>query len=157
MSWMPVIAPVLVGAGEGGLDLARHQLRRRVADEVADVGDRVRGRVEDLVGGDAGPGVAGHVADRVAAALARGEPGLGDHLDQVLHVAQRHVVDLDVLAGRDVTLVQRRPALDDVGEGVHLVGRDTAERKLDPDHLDVGLALPVDALFQAEPDELVLG
>ena len=29
---------VLVGAGEGGLDLARHQLRRRVADEVADVG-----------------------------------------------------------------------------------------------------------------------
>ena len=34
--------PVLVGAGEGGLDLARHQLRRRVADEVADVGGRRR-------------------------------------------------------------------------------------------------------------------
>ena len=61
---------VLVGAGEGGLDLARHQLRRRVADEVADVGAGVGRRVEDLVGGDAGPGVAGDVAHRVAAALA---------------------------------------------------------------------------------------
>src|SRR6202012_2071929 len=90
--------PVLVGAGEGGLDLARHQLRRRVADEVADVGGDVRGRIEDLVGGDAGPGVGGDVADGVAAALARGEPGGGDDLDQLLHVAQRHVVDLDVLA-----------------------------------------------------------
>ena len=67
--------PVLVGAGEGGLDLARHQLRRRVADEVADVGAGVGRRVEDLVGGDAGPGVAGDVAHRVAAALAGGEAG----------------------------------------------------------------------------------
>ena len=84
MSWMPVIARSLVGAGEGGLELARHQLGRRVADEVADVGAGVGGRVEDLVGGDAGPGVAGDVADRVAAALARGEAGLGDLAQQQL-------------------------------------------------------------------------
>ena len=96
--------PVLGGAGERGLDLARHQLRRRVADEVADVGGAVGGRVEDLVGGDAGPGVAGDVADRVAAALARGEAGFGDLAQQQLGVAQRHVVDLDVLAGGDVAL-----------------------------------------------------
>ena len=149
--------PVLVGAGEGGLDLARHQLRRRVADEVADVGAGVGGRVEDLVGGDAGPGVAGDVADRVAAALARGEADGGDLADQLLHVAQRHVVDLDVLAGRDVALVERRVALDHVGEGVHLLRRDAAERQLHADHLHVGLALAVDALFEAEADELVLG
>ena len=37
---------VLVGGRERGLHLARHQLRRRVADEVADVGGRVRGDVE---------------------------------------------------------------------------------------------------------------
>ena len=112
---------VLVGAGEGGLDLARHQLRRRVADEVADVGAGVGRRVEDLVGGDAGPGVAGDVAHRVAAALARGEAGLGDLAEQRLHVAQRHVVDLDVLPGRDVALVQRRVLLDHAGEGLHLL------------------------------------
>ena len=148
--------PVLVGAGEGGLDLARHQLRRRVADEVADVGAGVGGRVEDLVGGDAGPGVAGDVADGVAAALAGGEAGLGDLAQQRLHVAQRDVVDLDVLARRDVALVERRVLLDDAGEGIHLVRGDAAVGKLDADHLDVGLALPVDALFEAEADELVL-
>src|SRR5262249_53509672 len=94
-----------VGAGEGSLDLARHQLRRRVADEVADVGVGVAGRVEDLVGGDAGPGVAGDVADRVAAALARGEAGVRYLPQKQLGVAQRHVVDLDVLPGGDVAFV----------------------------------------------------
>ena len=42
---------VLVGGGERGLDLARHQLRRRVSDEVADVGTGIGGDVEQLVGG----------------------------------------------------------------------------------------------------------
>ena len=53
-------------------------------------------------------------------------------------------------------LFERRVLLDDAGEGLHLLGRDAAEGKLDPDHLDVGLALAVDALFEAEADELVL-
>ena len=75
----------------------------------------------------------------------------------VCHVAQRDVVDLDVLARRDVALVERRVLLDDVGEGVHLLGGDAAEGKLDADHLHVGLALAVDALLEAEADELVLG
>src|SRR6185437_8109993 len=66
------------------------------------------------------------------------------------------MVDLDVLPGRDVAFVQRRQFLDDLREGVHLLRRDPAEGKLDADHLDIGLALPVHALFQAEPDELVL-
>ena len=149
--------PVLVGAGEGGLDLARHQLRGRVADEVAHVGAGVGRRVEDLVGGDARPGVAGDVAHRVAAALARGEADGGDLPQQRLHVAQRDVVDLDVLAGGDVALVERRVALDHVGEGLHLLGGDAAERQLHPHHLHVGLALAVDALLEAEADELVFG
>ena len=42
-----------------------------------------------------------------------------------------------------------------LGEGVHLLGGDAAEGKLDADHLHVGLALAVDALFEAEADELV--
>ena len=63
-------------AVEGGLDLARHQLRRGVAHEVAHERARVGRRVEELVGADAGPRVGGHVAHGVAAALAAGEPGL---------------------------------------------------------------------------------
>ena len=66
-----------------------------------------------------------------------------------------HVVDLDVLAGGDVALVQRRVALDHVGEGLHLVRGDATEGKLYPHHLDVGLALAVDALLEPEADELV--
>ena len=64
---------VRVRPREGRLDLARHQLRRRVADEVADVGAGVGRRVPQLVVADAGPRVGGHVADGVAAALAAGE------------------------------------------------------------------------------------
>jgi len=67
------------------------------------------------------------------------------------------VVDLDVLPRGDVAFVERRELLDHVGERVHLVRRDPAHRQLDPDHLDVGLALAVDALLEAKAYELVLG
>ena len=61
---------VVVGRGEGSLELAGHQLADVVADEVPDVGAGVRRRVEGLAFADPGPGVAGDVAHRVAAALA---------------------------------------------------------------------------------------
>ena len=99
-----------LGAGEGGLDLARHQLRRGVADEVAHVGADVLRRVEDLVLADAGPRVGRDVADGVAAALAAGQAGVRDLADQLGHVAQRDVVDLEVLARGEVRLVERRVA-----------------------------------------------
>ena len=142
---------------ERGLDLPRHQLRRRMADEVADVCDRVLGRVEGLVGRDSRPGIAGDVADRVAAALAARQAGRGDLADQLGSVGQRDVMHLDVLAGRDVALVERHVLLDDGRERVHLIRRDAAERQLHADHLHARLALPVDALLEAEADELVLG
>jgi hypothetical protein len=148
---------VLVGRGERRLDLARHQLRRRVADEVADVGAGVGRDVEELTLGDAGERVAGDVADGVAAALAGGEPGVGDLLDQLRRVGERDVVDLDVLARGDVALVQGRVLLDHRGERVHLVRGDAAHRQLRADHLHVRLALAVDALLEAEADELLLG
>jgi hypothetical protein len=56
-----------------------------------------------------------------------------------------------------VALVERRPLFDHIAEGVHLLGGDATERQLHADHLDVGLALAVDALFQPEADELVFG
>ena len=72
-------------------------------------------------------------------------------------VAQRDVVELDVLARGDVALVERGAALHHLREGLHLLRRDAAEGQLHPDHLDVGLALAVDALLEPEADELVLG
>src|SRR3954449_2332981 len=67
------------------------------------------------------------------------------------------MVDLDVLAGRDVALVERRELLDRVCEGLHLLRAYSAVGELHADHLDVGLALAIDALLQAEADELLLG
>ena len=66
------------------------------------------------------------------------------------------MVDLDVLTGGDVALVQGRVLLHHGGEHVHLVGGDPAHRQLDAAHLDVGLALAVDALLEPEADELGL-
>jgi hypothetical protein len=128
-----------------------------VADEVACVGGRVRRQVEELVGRDAGERVARDVADGVAAALAGGQAGLGRLADQGRSVLERHVVELDVLARRDVALVERDPLLDHVGEHLHLLRRHAAHRQLDADHLDVGLALAVDALLEAELDEFLFG
>ena len=156
-SWISGDRAVGVARAEGRLHLAGHQLGGRVADEVARVGRRVGGDVEGLVVRDAGPGVAGDVADRVAAALAGGEAGLADLPDELGGVGEGDVVDLDVLAGGDVALVERRELLDRVGEGLHLLGADAAEGKLHADHLHVGLALAVDALLEAEADELLLG
>ena len=147
---------VLVGGGEGRLHLARHQLGGGVAHEVAHVRAHVGRGVEELALADAGPGVAGHVADGVAAALARGQVGVAEHADRLGGVAQRDVVQLDVLARGDVALVERGPALHHLREGLHLLGRDATEGQLHPDHLHVGLALAVDALAEAELDELVL-
>src|SRR5215212_289348 len=65
-------------------------------------------------------------------------------------------MDLDVLAGGDVPLLERRVLLDHVSEHVHLLGCDAAHRQLDAAHLDVRLALAVDALLEPEADELVL-
>ena len=146
-----------VARREGGLHLPGHQLRGRVADEVAGIGRRVGGDVEGLVVGDAGPRIAGHVADRVPAALAGGEAGLADLTDELGGVGEGDVVDLDVLPRGDVALVERRELLDRVGKGLHLLRADAAERQLHADHLHVGLALAVDALLEAEADELLLG
>ena len=142
-------------AVEGGLDLARHRLRRRVAHEVAHVRARVGGEVEQLVLGHARPRIACDVAHRVAAALAAGKARLAQLADQLLGFQQGHVVHLDVLARRDVALVQRHVLLDHIGERLHLLRGDPPEGKLHADHLHVRLALAVHALLQAKLDELV--
>ncbi len=126
-----------------------------MTDEVAHVRARVGGQVEQLVRGHARPRVAGHVPHRVPAALAAGEPRLAELPDQLLGLEQRDVVHLDVLARRDVPLAQRHVLLDHLGERLHLLRRDAAEGELHADHLHVRLALAVDALLEAELDELV--
>src|SRR5918912_695881 len=146
-----------VAGCERHLELARHRLADLVAHEVADEGGGVRGDVERLVVADAGERVAGDVADGVAARLARRESRPTDLVQDLGRILGRYVVELDVLARRDVALAERRVALGDVREGLELLRGDAAEGKLDPDHLDGGLALPVDPLPEAEGDVLLRG
>ena len=65
------------------------------------------------------------------------------------------MVQLDVLPRRYVTLAQRHVLLDHVRERLHLLRRDAAEGQLHAHHLHVRLALSVDALLEAELDELL--
>ena len=144
-----------LGAGERHLELARQQLRQRVPHEVAHEGAGVGRGVVDLVVADAAPRVAGDVAHGVAAGLAGRQPGVAQHANGHGRQRQRHVVILHVLARGDVALLERGEPLGHFGEGVELIGRDAAERQLDADHLDVGLALPVDPLLQPKAGEQV--
>jgi len=128
-----------------------------VAHEVAHVRAGVWRHVEQLILRHPRPWIAGHVPDRVAAALAARQPRLAELADRLLHFGQRDVVHLHVLPGRDVALVQRHVLLDHIRKGLHLLRRDPAEGQLHADHLHVRLALAVDALLEAELDELVFG
>jgi hypothetical protein len=145
-----------LGCGECRLELARHHLGRRVPDEVPDVGGRVGGDVEGLVCGDSRVRVAGDVAHRVSAALTRGQTGLGEHAQGLRRLGGRDVMKLDVLPRRDVSLFERRESLGDLGEPLHLLRAHAAKRQLHADHLDLGLALPVDPLLEPERDVGVL-
>ena len=64
--------------------------------------DSDTGDVEGLVGGDAGIGACRDVADRVAARLARRQPGLGEAPHDVLDVVELQEMELEILPRRDV-------------------------------------------------------
>ncbi len=146
---------VLIGRRKRGLHLPRHRLGDRMADEIADVGAGVRGDVEQLALERARSRVARHVAHRVAAALPAAQAGVSEVADQLGRLREWDVVHLDVLPRGDVALLQRDVLLDPRRERIKLIWCDAAERKLDPDHLHIRLALSVDALLEAELDELI--
>ena len=115
----------------------------------------VRRDVEPLVGGDAGVRAGGDVAHRVAARLARRQPGVGEATHRRLDVVQLDEMELDVLPRGDVAEAAR-VALADVGQRVELIAGEDALRNLDPQHLRVfGLPLAVGAAHQPEGAPLV--
>ena len=56
-----------------------------------------------------------------------------------------------------MALLERRALLHHLAEHLHLLRRDPAEGELHADHLHVGLALAVDALFEPEADIPIVG
>ena len=66
-------------------------------------------------------------------------------------------VDLQVLTGGDVALLERCVLADDVAERFEVPGGERAAGDLDAHHLHVRLTLAVDAPDEAVHDELLLG
>ena len=151
------LATVRRAARKVDLELPRESLSQRVAQEVAIGGLGPRGDVEDLVRAGTCKMARLHVANRVTARLAAGEPDRHQLSQEVGDPLQLDVVELEVLPGGDVTPA---PAVlvGDVGQHVELARGELARRCLDPDHL-VGpaLALPVNAVAEPEDTKGVLG
>ncbi len=139
---------VVVGGGEGRLELAGELLRNLQAEAVHGDGLGVGRDVERLVGADAGEVVGGDVANGVAAGLARRQADRRQQAHDRRRVGQLDVVELEVLAGGDVADLAGGEGLGDVGQHLELGGGEAAVGDLDADHLDVGLALTVNAVLQ---------
>ena len=145
---------VVAAAGERDLELARHRLADRVAQEVArdrlSIGRDVEGRAV----AHAGQRARGHVAHRRAARLLGGEADLVELGHHFGGARELHEVELHVLARGDVPEAAR-VLVGDVGEPVELRRGQDPLRDLDADHVDVGLTLTVGAAAEAIDLELV--
>ena len=115
-----------------------------MAQEVARERLGVCSGVEDFVGCDSPERAGDHVAHRVPSGAGGRYPRLGKSPNGELDVSRPHEVELEVLAGRDVPEAPGEAGRG-VGQGAQLVGRHGSLRKLDPQHVDSVLPLPVDA------------
>ena len=145
---------VFDGAVEGDLELARQgdELGVEGAPLANDLGKRAR--IDDLVRRHAGELVGRGIADAVARGLDRVHFHRSQVGQDVRGLFQVDPVELDVLAGREVTIAAVVLARD-VGEHAHLRSRQQAVRHGDAQH--VGMALHVQAVLQAQRQEFFFG
>ena len=120
-------------AGEGHLELAPEVLGVGVSQQEPRGGPRVGRDVERLIGAHAGQGARGDIADAVATGLACRDAHGRQPPHEGGRVVDVHVVQLDVLPGRDVADAVA-VLLGDIGERVHLRRIQPAEGDLDPLH-----------------------
>ena len=144
----------MIGAArEGSFELAREVLRQRMPHRIAHVGGQIGGNVEKFIGADAGLGRCNHVSHGVGAGLPRAQAHLAQNLHGLSAVFQGHVVQLDVLPGGDVTLLQRRVLLYDLAKALQSLRREHTPGDFYAKHLRIGLTLAIDSLVQPESHE----
>jgi hypothetical protein len=96
------------------------------------------------------------VSHGIRAGLTRGQPHGGHQTHHLGDVFEFHEVQLNVLPCRDMTHAGGIP-VGQIGHLPQLIGRQPAERNLDPHHLDTRLPLAVNAILQPEGLEDVGG
>ena len=134
---------------DGDLELARQREVERIEEEVVVDGEDVGCDVERLVWMDARIGAARDVANAVGAGAARADADGEQRLVHVDDLLERHPVDLDVLARRDVRDAAAI-AVGDVGHDVELLRGEQAPGNLDALHVAGVVELVVQAV--GEPD-----
>ena len=114
-----------------------------LAGQVARAGRTQQGRldgihqgpgVDDLLGVDAGQGIAGDVARVVVARLAAGEANALQRRHQGRHVFEQQAPQLDVLAGGEVGTAVLAAAVDHISQHRQLLGADHAIGQAQPHH-----------------------
>ena len=124
-----------------------------MAHAKAHIGGEIRRRVKDFLPADPGGGRPHHIAHGVAAGFPGGQPHFAQQPQHFGGLFQRNMMQLDVLAGSDMPLLQRSVAFRNVAETVQHSGGHNAAGQLDADHLHFGLTLPVHPLPQPERRE----
>ncbi len=141
-------------AVDGDLELARQKrefgMERRPLPH--DFG--VRARVGDLVMRDAGEMVGRHIANAVSRGLDRVHLDARELGQNVGHILERRPVELEILAGGEMTVAAVVIARD-LGQLSHLARVENAVRDRDAQH--VGVKLQVEAVHQPMGAELLLG
>ena len=141
-------------AGKRDLELARQAVGQLLVQKRQRQPPGVGLHIEGLLGMNAGQRARRDVADRVVAGFARGQADIGQQMQGVGNLRQRHKVKLHVLARGEVAFAAGA-LVGDGGQLPHLTGGEQAARDLGADHLDAVLALAVDAAAEAEGPELV--
>ena len=97
-----------------------------------------------------------HVADGVVAGFARGQPDIGQQMQQVRNLRQRHKVKLHVLAGGQVAFAAARSRRQRAPSCRICAAVKQAAGDLGADHLHAGLALAIDPAAEAMRPELIV-
>src|SRR5215472_2479442 len=105
--------------------------------------------VEFFFTANSGERASGHVANRVAASFARGEPDAFQFAQYPGDIFDCDPMVLNVLTRGDVAH-GARVFLGDIAEFGELLSREAAAGQLDADHVRVGAANAVDAVLQAD-------
>ena len=140
----------MIGAGcDRVLVLPRQIAILPVAVEEAHALVNRRPDVKQLLRVDPRHRAAGDVPQVVAAAAGQPEARLLERLEDRRHRSEADVMELNILARGDMT-DPCRIGLRNIGDRAHLLGIQTSEGDLDPDHLHAGLALTIDAVLEPE-------
>ena len=144
---------VMLGGGDRNLELARQEGEFRMEGRPLPDDLAPGARVQHLVLRRARKMIRGRITDTVAGGLDRMHLDFGELVQHIRNILQRHPVELDVLARREVAKAAVIIARN-LGKAPQLHRRELAIRNRDAQH--VGMQLQVHAVLQPQRLELVL-